>query len=104
MKLKITVLVFVLLSIGFIYYCLWGNPITRYESKVKTIEYLQEKYPQEAFIVDHIDYHPGERSYSVYVISESGILKGIIEVTDGKIIKDGLGLPAFRWQRGTKKA
>jgi lipopolysaccharide export LptBFGC system permease protein LptF len=79
-----------LLLVGFIYFFLNGNPVTRAESKEIVIEYLQTHYPKETFSINGISYYPGEGTYIVNVITKDGTIQGNIDVRDGIITADSL--------------
>jgi hypothetical protein len=79
-----------LLLVGYIYFFLNGNPVTRAESKEIVIEYLKTHYPKETFSINSINYYPGEGTYIVNVITMNGAIKGNIDVSDGRITADSL--------------
>jgi hypothetical protein len=83
-------LLILLLLVGYIYFILNGNPVTRAESKEIVIEYLQTHYPEETFRINGISYYPGEGTYIVNVITMNGAIKGNIDVSDGRITADSL--------------
>ncbi|MFJ5758810.1 hypothetical protein ACIQAA_06610 [Neobacillus sp. NPDC093182] len=89
----LSILIFVLISSGFVYFFFKGSPVTKEKGREIVTSYLEENYPEESFKITNIAYYPGEGTYIVHVISKDGNIEGDIDVRNGKIITEGGEFP-----------
>lgn len=92
----ISILMFVLLLSGFVYFFFNGNPVTKEKSRELVSAYLEKNYPDESFKITNIAYYPGEGTYIVHVISKDGNTEGNIDVRNGMIITEGGEFPFLK--------
>lgn len=85
----LSILMFVLILSGIVYFFFNGNPVTKEKSREIVFSYLEENYPEESFKITNIAYYPGKGTYIVHVISKDGNIEGNIDVRNGKVITEG---------------
>lgn len=88
MKTKITISICICILLVGLSVLLYGNPISRIQSKKVVEEFVESKFPEHSFKITKVSYYPGEGTYIVHVISKDGTVEGNIDVREGEVSSD----------------
>ncbi|RSD28830.1 hypothetical protein [Mesobacillus subterraneus] len=85
MKKAVLFLVIFLTSVNFFFN---GNPLSKSYAQELAVEYLEEQFQGQKFILNNEGYYPGEGTYIIGFQSEDKSISGFLDVRKGKVRLD----------------